>query len=72
MDLGKVAGRIHLDMHPREGKDKWFSEDPLIPGINGVELPATTLICKPPEVFLATRGFCTTTRSSRSYMSSVK
>ena len=45
IDGGKIAGRIYLDMHPREGKDKWFSEDGLIPGVNGVEMPETTLIC---------------------------
>ena len=42
---GVKAGRIYLDMHPREGKDKWFSESPLIPGIRGEQLPETTLIC---------------------------
>ena len=45
LDGGKPAGRIYLDMHPREGKDKWFSESPLIPGIKGVQLPETTLVC---------------------------
>ena len=28
-------GRFYLDMHPREGKDKWFSAFPLVPGIAG-------------------------------------
>ncbi len=39
------AGRIYLDMHPREGKDKWFSESGLIPGIRGEQLPEATLVC---------------------------
>jgi thimet oligopeptidase len=42
---GQKAGRIYLDMHPREGKDKWFSESPLIPGIRGRQLPETALVC---------------------------
>ena len=42
---GVKAGRIYLDMHPRAGKDKWFSESPLIPGIRGQQLPETTLVC---------------------------
>ncbi|HZC44036.1 MAG TPA: M3 family metallopeptidase, partial [Acidobacteriaceae bacterium] len=29
----KKIGRFYLDMHPREGKDKWFSAFPLVPGI---------------------------------------
>jgi thimet oligopeptidase len=38
-------GRIYLDMHPREGKDKWFSSAPLVPGIRGRQLPEGALIC---------------------------
>jgi thimet oligopeptidase len=42
---GAKAGRIYLDMHPREGKDKWFFESSLIPGIRGRQLPESTLVC---------------------------
>jgi thimet oligopeptidase len=42
---GNRLGRIYLDMHPREGKDKWFSSAPVIPGIRGRELPEGMLIC---------------------------
>lgn len=42
---GKKLGRIYLDMHPREGKDKWFSSAPLVPGIRGKQLPEGALIC---------------------------
>jgi thimet oligopeptidase len=41
-------GRIYLDMHPRPGKDKWFSTQPLTPGIGGRELPEATLVCNFP------------------------
>ena len=41
----KKLGRIYLDMHPREGKDKWFSSAPIIPGIKGKQLPEGALIC---------------------------
>ncbi|NYF80691.1 M3 family metallopeptidase [Granulicella arctica] len=44
-DSGQKAGRIYLDMHPREGKDKWFSESGLVPGMKGEQLPETTLVC---------------------------
>jgi len=36
-------------MHPREGKDKWFSAHPLIPGIAGKQVPEAALICNFPE-----------------------
>jgi thimet oligopeptidase len=42
---GKKLGRIYLDMHPREGKDKWFSSSPVIPGIRGRQLPEAMLVC---------------------------
>ena len=41
-------GRFYLDMHPREGKDKWFSAAPLIPGIRGRQAPEAALICNFP------------------------
>ena len=44
-DGGQKAGRIYLDMHPREGKDKWFSESGLVPGMTGEQLPEATLVC---------------------------
>jgi thimet oligopeptidase len=42
---GKLLGRIYLDMHPREGKDKWFSSAPVVPGIRGRQLPEGMLVC---------------------------
>jgi thimet oligopeptidase len=47
-DQGRLCGRFYLDMHPREGKDKWFSAAPLIPGIIGSQLPEVALICNFP------------------------
>jgi thimet oligopeptidase len=44
-DGGKRAGRIYLDMHPRAGKDKWFSSQAVTPGIRGKQLPEGMLIC---------------------------
>jgi thimet oligopeptidase len=48
-DGAEMAGRFYLDMHPREGKDKWFSAHPLIPGIRNRQLPEAALICNFPE-----------------------
>ncbi len=47
-DHGTLCGHFYLDMHPREGKDKWFSAAPLIPGIAGRQLPEAALICNFP------------------------
>ena len=44
-DSGKLVGRVYLDMHPREGKDKWFSSAPVVPGIKNRQLPEGVLIC---------------------------
>jgi thimet oligopeptidase len=42
---GTKLGRVYLDMHPRPGKDKWFSTQPLAPGIRGRQLPEGVLVC---------------------------
>jgi thimet oligopeptidase len=46
--LQQKIGRFYLDMHPREGKDKWFSAFPLVPGIQSVQVPEAALICNFP------------------------
>jgi thimet oligopeptidase len=38
-------GRIYLDMHPREGKSKWFSECSLVGGVSGKQVPEASLVC---------------------------
>lgn len=45
LDGGARIGRIYLDMHPRQGKDKWFSSGPVVPGIRGRQIPEGMLIC---------------------------
>jgi thimet oligopeptidase len=46
----KVAvGRIYLDMHPREGKSKWFSECSLVGGVLGRQIPEASLVCNFPH-----------------------
>jgi len=48
-DGGRRAGRFYLDMHPREGKDKWFSAAPIVTGVRGHALPEAALICNFPN-----------------------
>jgi thimet oligopeptidase len=48
-DEGKNVGRFYLDMHPREGKDKWFSAAPVVTGVRGRALPEAALICNFPQ-----------------------
>ncbi|GAB3255804.1 M3 family metallopeptidase [Chitinimonas naiadis] len=45
IDKGRRVGRVYLDMHPRDGKDKWFSAGPVVPGIGGKQVPEGILIC---------------------------
>jgi thimet oligopeptidase len=47
-DGGRLVGRFYLDMHPREGKDKWFSAAPVVTGVRGRYLPEAALICNFP------------------------
>ena len=47
-DGGRLAGRFYLDMHPREGKNKWFSAVPVVTGVRGRVLPEAGLICNFP------------------------
>jgi thimet oligopeptidase len=48
IDHGRNAGRFYLDMHPREGKDKWFSAAPVVTGVRGRAMPEAALICNFP------------------------
>lgn len=51
-DRDAHIGRFYLDMHPRDGKDKWFSAHPLLPGVldhpEGRRIPEAALICNFP------------------------
>jgi thimet oligopeptidase len=48
-DSGICVGRFYLDMHPREGKDKWFSAAPIVTGVRGRAMPEAALICNFPK-----------------------
>jgi thimet oligopeptidase len=42
---GTRIGRIHLDLHPREGKFKHAAQFDMVKGIAGVQLPEGVLVC---------------------------
>jgi thimet oligopeptidase len=46
---GAPAGRISLDMHPREGKNKWFFSMPLVLGVRGKQMQHGVLCCNFPD-----------------------
>jgi thimet oligopeptidase len=46
---GKPAGRISLDMHPREGKNKWFFNAPLRMAVPGRQEGHGVLNCNFPD-----------------------
>jgi len=46
---GESAGRISLDMHPREGKNKWFFNAPLRLGVGGKQSGHGVLCCNFPD-----------------------
>jgi thimet oligopeptidase len=48
LDGGRTVGRFYLDMHPREGKDKWFSATPVVIGVRDRSMPEAALICNFP------------------------
>jgi thimet oligopeptidase len=48
-DGGRIVGRFYLDMHPRKGKDKWFSASPVVTGVRGRAMPEAALICNFPK-----------------------
>ncbi|MEZ0577420.1 M3 family metallopeptidase [Nocardioides sp. MH1] len=44
-DSGDALGRIHLDLHPREGKYKHAAQFTLVEGVAGEQLPEGVLVC---------------------------
>lgn len=46
---GERIGRVHLDLHPREGKFNHAACFPLAPGVRGRVLPEAALVCNFPR-----------------------
>jgi thimet oligopeptidase len=45
IDDDQLLGRIHLDLHPREGKFKHAAQFDLVAGVEGCTLPEGALVC---------------------------
>ena len=70
---GRHVGRFYLDMHPREGKDKWFSAAPVVTGVPWPSPCLKTALISPnfPESDLPTiPACCSTATSSPSFTNS--
>ncbi len=46
---GELLGRIHLDLHPRDGKFNHAAHFRLVPGVGGRQLPEGVLVCNFPR-----------------------
>ncbi len=46
---GVLLGRIHLDLHPREGKYKHAAQFDLVPGVKGRQFAEGVLVCNFPR-----------------------
>ncbi|WP_110208668.1 M3 family metallopeptidase [Nocardioides daejeonensis] len=49
---GETLGRIHLDLHPREGKYSHAAQFDLVPGVAGVQLAEGVLVCNFPRALM--------------------
>jgi thimet oligopeptidase len=52
IDAGQLIGRIHLDLHPREGKFKHAAQFDITAGIAGAQLAEGALACNVPRGLL--------------------
>jgi thimet oligopeptidase len=49
LQSGERIGRIHLDLHPREGKYKHAAQFDLVKGVRDAQLPEGVLVCNFPR-----------------------
>lgn len=52
---GERIGRIHLDLHPREGKYNHAACFPIAPGVRGRVVPEAALVCNFPRALMEHR-----------------
>jgi len=56
LDRGKRLGRFYLDMQPRDGKAPVAMSSEVVPGVHGVQLPESALVCTFPADTAARPG----------------